>query len=463
MSNSESGEAVTPQRVAKILWRRKLVCLAVALVVFLGGAAFLLTRPPVYQSTSSVALLPVSNNAAVLPNYPNLIASLIPTYVQLVSSPVLLDRVAATVPFRTSGSQLAGEVHGESLSNAAVINIVAEDANPTRARQIAAAATTAFLAQLHGNGVIVPRIYGRPSQPSLPAGSRTRLLLAAMLAVAVILGLGAGLVWDRWLSRSHLPPAKAAAPARPPVLGIIPELDDRRGITSILNGPDAPRAHGSWQPLRTSFIYALLSQHMRSVNVMSPGWVAGNSASVAANLAASVAEMGMTVLLVDADVRHPALHEIFGLDNGQGLTSTVLDGADPAALVRPVPAIESLRVVTAGPPLPPSQHDVAGLYRQQLPRFMSLAELVIVSGPPFNRNADAALVAGVTDGVVLVLPSGAFTWEQLQRADHLLTSSGIRVLGAVLTGVSGIAGQAEPNGSADNQGAPRSAGPVPQP
>jgi uncharacterized protein involved in exopolysaccharide biosynthesis len=121
-SGGSSDVAVTPQRVARILWRRKLLCSVVAAIVVVVGVGFLLLRPKAYQSTSSVALLPVSTNSSILPNYPNLIASLIPTYVQLVSSPVLLNQVAATLPFAISESQLANDVHAESLSSAAVIS-----------------------------------------------------------------------------------------------------------------------------------------------------------------------------------------------------------------------------------------------------------------------------------------------------------------------------------------------------
>jgi capsular polysaccharide biosynthesis protein len=201
LSPSASRVTITPQRVAQVLWRRKLVCSAVAAIVLVAGIGWLFTRPNVYQSTSSVALLPATTNPAVLPNYPNLIASLIPTYVQLVSSPVLLNRVAATLPFAVSEPQLANDVHAEALSNAAIINIVAENSSAVRAQEIAAAATAVFLTELQGNGVVVPQIYGRPTVPSEPSAPRVKLVLGAVLVLAVILGLAAGLVWDRLFGR----------------------------------------------------------------------------------------------------------------------------------------------------------------------------------------------------------------------------------------------------------------------
>jgi capsular exopolysaccharide synthesis family protein len=494
LSPSESYDAVPARRVLKILWRRKLVCLAVAVIVFLGGTAFLVTRPKVYQSTASVALLPVYNNAGVLPNYPNLIASIIPTYVQLVSSPVLLNRVAATLPFHISGNQLVNHIHAESLSNAAVINIVGVSSSPGRAQEIAAATTTAFLDHVKGNGVVVAQVYASPTVPDHPATPPAKLLLPVILALAVLLAVAAGLAWDRLFGRpeaagqhaetarlsghpeaagQHAETARLSGHreaigehsetarlsghseamgehsetmARPPVLGIVREPGLHGGV-SFGDGPGMMAAQDGWWSLGTNFMYATLGQQMHSVTVMSPAPGAGTSA-VAAILAATVAEMGMTVVLVDADLRRSQLHKVFSLDNGQGLTSTILDEADPATLLRPVPAVAGLQVITAGPPLPPKQRNrkAAALYREQLPRLTSLADLVIVAGPSQQSDVDAQLVAGVTDGVVLVIRSGALNWNQFGATINDLTSCGARVLGTVLTGIGGPADADKPGG-----------------
>jgi capsular polysaccharide biosynthesis protein len=188
---------VTAQRLARILWRRRLVCAVVAAIVVLAGGTWLVAQQNIYQSSSSVALLPVTTNSGVLPNYPNLISSLIPTYVQLVSSPVLLDEVVKDLPFAISEGQLANDVYAESLSNAAVITIVAENPNPLRAEEVAARTTTVFLKDLRGNNVVIPKIYSQPTVPANPSSPKVKLVLGAVLAVAVVLGLAAGLIWER--------------------------------------------------------------------------------------------------------------------------------------------------------------------------------------------------------------------------------------------------------------------------
>jgi len=184
-----------------------MVSALVFLIILLIGGTVVLARPTVYQSSSSVALLPASRNPNILSNYPNLIISLMPTYVQLISSPVLLDRVAAKVPFHTTATQLAAHLHAESLSSAAVINIVAEAPSPVQAETIAAAATSTFLARVRGNGVVVPRIYGQPTAAQ-PAPPGKGLLFVIVLALAAVLAAAAGLIWDRYVGVTLWPSAK---------------------------------------------------------------------------------------------------------------------------------------------------------------------------------------------------------------------------------------------------------------
>jgi tyrosine-protein kinase len=459
LSPSGSRDAITPHRVARVLWRRKLVCLVVAILVFAGGAGLLLTRPNVYQSTSSVALLPATANASVLPNYPNLIASLIPTYVQLVSSPVLLDRVAATLPFHISGAQLAKEVHAEALSNAAVINIVAENGNAIRAEEIASRTTAVFLADVQGNGVVTTQIYGLPRVPSKPSVPRTKLVLGVILAFAVILGLAAGLAWDRLLRRGD-GTGQADETTDPPVLGMVPEWSAQQGIAGVLAGHGTTAALRSWRSLRTNFMYARAEHPMHSVTVTSLGPGEGKTA-VAVNLAAALAETGLAVVLVDAAVRRPTLHKVLSMDNGQGLTSTLLNGADPASLLRSVPHIAGLQVITAGPPLPAPQ-DEARLYLKQLPKFTSLADLVIVSSPPLQGDGDAALVASVTDGVLLVVGSGVSRPEQAAVALRILkrNRAPVLLLGTVLTGTDRTTNHDEPSGDSGTDSTSEAADPA---
>jgi succinoglycan biosynthesis transport protein ExoP len=369
-------------------------------------------------------------------DHPNLIASLIPTYVQLVSSPALLNKVAATLPFAISETQLAQQVHAQSLSSAAVVNIVAQSRSPVQSQQIAARTTTVFLTELNGNGVVAPSIYAQPTVPTKPAPPSIKLLLGVIFVLAVILGLGAGLLRDRLSGDADRgengtrPPAESA---RPPILGVIPVLAEQRDVSAILHAREISTPRKRWDSLGTNFMYSLYStagHRVHSVTVTSLHAGQGKT-TVAVNLAASLAELGLSVVLVDGAVHDPALHEVFGIGNGPGLTSSVHDDADLASLLIPIPSVPGLQVVTAGPRL--AARGEGKLYLQHLQKFCRLGDLVIVDGPALQGGAAAGMVVSATDGVVLVVPSGV-AWPEVVGADlRILEQHGTPVLGTVLT------------------------------
>ena len=459
MSSGESHDAITPQRVARVLWRRKLVCLTVAAVVFFAGAGYALTRPKTYQSTSSVALLPTSANSSSLSNYPGLIVSLIPTYVQLVSSAAVLNHVAATLPFAISEAQLAQDVHAQALSNAAVINIVAQTRSPVEAQEIAARTTAVFLTELSGNGIVAPSVYAQPSVPTKPAPPSIKLLLAVIFVVAVLIGLGAGLVWDRLSGgggRDEEGTRRPPEPARPPVLGVIPELAGQRDVATILHAGDGPAPRGRGASLATNFMYATAGRRVHSVTVMSLHRGQGKT-TVAVTLAASLAELGMSVVLVDGAVRDPALHEVFGIENVSGLTSAAIGDVNPASLLIPIPSVPGLNVVTAGPQLPTRRE--ARLYLQHLRKFCHLGDLVIVDGPALQGGVAAGMVVSTTDAVVLVVPS-ELAWPEIVDANlRILEQHGTPVLGTVLNAADGIIPRQGPSQAADGAPMPGKASP----
>lgn len=416
--------------LAHVLWRRRLISMTVAVVVFLAGIGFLRTQQKVYESTSSIGLLPVSTNAGALPNYPNLVASLIPTYIQFASSKSFLDQVAATLPFATTAKD-SGKVRAESVANAGVIRIVADLPNPIQASKLAGHATTVFIQQLGNNGILTFRLFDAAQIPTVPVAPKPMLVLGAAAVLAIILGLAGGLAWERLFGRLFGADELAELTGLR-VLGAIPyERRLRHGVRLAAGQAGLERLSESMRSLRTSFLFAIKAERVRMVAITSLGLEEGKT-TVAANLAVFAAEAGHQVVLIDGDIRKPRLHEVFGLGNQSGLTSTVLRGADPVSLAQGVPEVPGLRVVTAGPPLP-QRRDEVSVYLQQLPRFARLGDVVIVDSPPLRADTEVRLLASSTQAVVLAVRSGASTPQQIAATLDLLKAVDAQVLGTVLT------------------------------
>ena len=169
------------------------------------------------------------------------------------------------------------------------------------------------------------------------------------------------------------------------------------------------------------------------VGVTSPGAGEGKSTTIA-NLGIALAENGKRVVLVDADLRRPALHELFGLPNREGLTSLLLSEHAPLPLQET--GTPGLRLLASGP-LPPNPLEVLGSRRLEhaLSLVRAQADLVLVDTPPAAVLADAALLAPRLDGMLLVVSVGRTQRDLAKRAKEQLERTGSNVLGVVLINV----------------------------
>src|SRR5690606_15016137 len=154
--------------------------------------------------------------------------------------------------------------------------------------------------------------------------------------------------------------------------------------------------------------------------------------TVAENLAASLAESGRRTLIVDADLRRPRLHEVFGVSNSQGLAVLLADGyADPLDFT--VGVSKGLGFLPAGV----AAFGGPGLLREAtarplLDRLQREFDSLILDAPPVLAVSDARTLAGIVDGTILVVRAGVTNPEEAIDAKALLESDGARLLGVVV-------------------------------
>lgn len=216
-------------------------------------------------------------------------------------------------------------------------------------------------------------------------------------------------------------------------IGAIPVFPRGNGLEPVANPHSLVTE--TYRALRTNLQFATAGRAIRSIAVTSPRPGDGKTTTLT-NLGVVLAQAGQRVILVDADLRKPALHRAFGLVNRSGLTNLLLRGGDEdlGGFLRPTP-VEGLQVLTTGP-LPPNPPDLLGSPRmaELIERLERLADIVLIDTPPLALS-DPLIVAGSVDGVLLVTMAARTRSTELIRALEELSRASTPVIGVVLNQV----------------------------
>jgi capsular exopolysaccharide synthesis family protein len=172
----------------------------------------------------------------------------------------------------------------------------------------------------------------------------------------------------------------------------------------------------------------------KKILVTSSGPREGKS-SIISNLAVSMVNAGESVLLIDADMRNPTQHKIFELNNGEGLSSALIQDQDYQKFLKET-SVPGLMVLTGGP-IPPNPAELLGSKRMKrlIEEASERFDIVLIDSPPIIAVTDAAILAQEVDGVILVLSSGEVNRDYALRAKEQLDKVGAKILGAVLNKV----------------------------
>src|SRR3981189_2953089 len=291
-----------------------------------------------------------------------------------------------------------------------------------------------------------------PSTPARPA--RTRNVVLAFL-VGLVGGIGLALMRED-LDNTVKTPDDVETLSRLPSLAVVPRFADSngggkgrrllQGFSS--NGHDKrlelvaqhlPKSQMSeaFRALRTSI---LLSQadHPPQVILVTSALPREGKTTAAANLAVTLAQLGDSTVLVDADLRKPGVGRLLNLGNGKyaGLSS-YLAGVSTLDLVTvPHPMIPNLVVIPTGP-LPPNPADLLSSHKlvEAIAELRTKFKFIVIDSPPAMAATDPVILSVLTDGVLLVVRSGEKPKEVFTRTRDLLVSVKCRLLGVVLNAV----------------------------
>ena len=286
-------------------------------------------------------------------------------------------------------------------------------------------------------------VVDRAEVPVTPTHPRTVLNLFLGGLIGIFGGVMVAFLFE-YLDTSIRDPREVEALLRLPTLGLVPARAALSGhaLERRANGPFALVAHDStssmlaeaFRGLRTSVVYATPERPPKTLLVTSLQQQDGKT-SVSTNCAISLAQLGGDVLLIDADIRHPNLHEILGVTPVPGLSDLLAGGVEIGEVIRPT-KIPGLYVIPAGPvPVNPTELLASRRLTDALASLESRFAHIVIDTPPMLGISDTLVLAPRVEGVILVLRHGRANRNSAQRAVQMLGAVRARILGVVLNHV----------------------------
>jgi capsular exopolysaccharide synthesis family protein len=344
---------------------------------------------------------------------------------------------AAEAPLENQISDLRGRVDQ--------LNLAIADASSSEARGRFGTELDVLLGQL---GTLQERLLGLRSSfdvagdsanivssaqaPTQASGPGTLTILLIGLLLGLVIAVGVALLRDRLDDRVESAEELERAMGAP-VLGSIPRVAGWRNSgearLELCAQPDSEVSE-SYRVLAANFL-AFASRERVTTLVVTSAVDGEGKTTTASNLAVSLAELGKDVVVVSADLRHPRLHEFFGIENDVGFADLQWDSL-PVKRVERDTDIPNLKVIGSGR----TDHQARGQFESgRLSRVLSSIQegdgrFVVLDTPAVLEAAESSLLARVVDGVLLVA-DGHSTSPTLTRAVSRLHQADVRIIGAV--------------------------------
>jgi succinoglycan biosynthesis transport protein ExoP len=266
----------------------------------------------------------------------------------------------------------------------------------------------------------------RPSSPNLLRN----------LLISLVLGFGFAAVFiylRTQLDDSVKVPEDVEGKLQMALLGVIPLAADS-DIDVAMEDPKSPISEG-YNSLRSALLYSTATGLPKTMLVTSSQPSEGKSTTSIA-IARGMARLGRSVVLLDLDLRRPALHRaipMLNAENSCGVSSILTSQSTVDEALRDTD-LDTLKVITSGP-IPPSPTELLSSSRmtQLLEELTARFDLVLLDSPPVLGLADSPLMAALVDGVVIVIQSDRSRRGSLKASLRRLRNMRTNVLGAVLT------------------------------
>ena len=413
-------------QIIPLLWRRRWTAMLIAATTFAAVVAVTFALPRVYTSESFLLVTP---NKAVTSDYEatQLTQILTKTYSALLQA----DSTSAAVDRRLGTTGAGTRMSVTAVPQSQLLSISAEGATPQEARRLADAFAVVFEQKVSdladaGQSAGSVSVAEPASTPTSPSRPRPKLYLAIGAVLALLAGLAAALIRERLDQGLSIDDATTELSGLP-VIGRLPRGGSRADEGTAL--AEASRL------LLANLSFANLGERPRTIALVSASEQEGKS-TCSVSIGRAGAELGLEVLVVEADLRRPSLASKLDLapgSRGHGFASALVQPEVPLEEQSVQVPGTTLEVLPAGA-IPPNP--AALLASDRLASFdarvREVFDLVVYDTPPFSAGADASLLAAQAEGVVLVVDAQATRRAPVLQAVEQLRRVRANVLGIVI-------------------------------
>jgi succinoglycan biosynthesis transport protein ExoP len=279
-----------------------------------------------------------------------------------------------------------------------------------------------------GVGANVVSVVDRARVPSAPFKPNLPLNIALGLFIGILLGFGTAFAIE-WIDDTIKTPDDLATKLGLASLGVVPAVGKGMAVREQLEDPRS-QVSEAYQSVRTALQFSTDHGVPRSLLVTSTRASEGKS-STALALAQTLANLGATVLLLDADLRKPTFRG--PSSTSHGLSSLLAGSGSVAECVHPT-QMERLFLLPSGP-IPPNPAELlaSGRFKEVLDEVLGKFDHVVIDGPPVLGLADAPMLASATEGTLMVIEAGAVRRAAVLNAVNRLRFAEARVMGGILT------------------------------
>jgi capsular exopolysaccharide synthesis family protein len=427
-----------------LIRKRWLLIVAATVVCVAVAAAHAFLSRPVY--TSEVQLFVSAQNAGAAGDLANVYQGglftqqRVRSYVDIATSPSVTEVVVRKLDLPLTPDQVAQRIDARAPNNTVLIDLGVSDHDPAQAQRIARSVGATFISVIDelerpstgGPSPVKLSVSSPATLPTDPTSPRPALDLALGLLFGLLLGVALASTIERL--DTSVRSADSLEARGLVALGDIPMIPSpRNGPVISANGNEQGARVEALRQLRTNLQFVDLT-HPPDTIVITSALSAEGKTSTSVTLAATMAQAGLDVVVVEGDLRRPTMGDYLGLtDQERGVTSVLRGEHTVEQAMQSWGSAGRLRVLLAGGTAPnPSELLGSFQMRELLDELRSVSDMVLIDAPPLLPVADAAILAAESDGALLVVRHGRTTGAQLDAAIEALAKVDATILGAVI-------------------------------